>query len=203
MTSTQVTASSSLEAIAAAADAAARAALHTLNVPGRQRHSRTRPESTPEIPARHRDQDNRHRETPGHRVRTRLLLAARQERSPSGRRNRPRPPGTADRGTARQARRDTRAAAMPGHRQHNRENRHQDRHGTRRPQHPEQAETPKVPGVGACLVSIQARTAAGPCLSAAIAMTTVDRSARKLPMLPQCHCMGHGRQQRAHAVTVV
>ena len=50
MTSSQVTASSSLDALAAAADAAARAALHTLNVPGRQRHSRARPESTPEIP---------------------------------------------------------------------------------------------------------------------------------------------------------
>ena len=42
----------------------------------------------------------------------------------------------------------TRASAMPGHRQRNRENRHQDRHGTRRPQHPEQAEIPKIPGVG-------------------------------------------------------
>ena len=39
MASSQVTASSSLEALAAAADAAARAALHTLNVPGRERHS--------------------------------------------------------------------------------------------------------------------------------------------------------------------
>jgi Insertion element 4 transposase N-terminal len=39
MTSSQVTASSSLEALAAAADAAARAALHALNVPGRERHS--------------------------------------------------------------------------------------------------------------------------------------------------------------------
>ena len=39
MTSSQVTATSSLEALAAAAAAAARAALHTLNVPGRQRHS--------------------------------------------------------------------------------------------------------------------------------------------------------------------
>ncbi|MGH3125017.1 MAG: hypothetical protein ACRDND_28880 [Streptosporangiaceae bacterium] len=39
MTSTQVTATSSLEALAAAADAAARAALRTLNIPGRQRHS--------------------------------------------------------------------------------------------------------------------------------------------------------------------
>lgn len=39
MTSTQVTASSSLAALAAAADSAARACLHTLNLPGRQRHS--------------------------------------------------------------------------------------------------------------------------------------------------------------------
>jgi Insertion element 4 transposase N-terminal len=39
MASSQVTASSSLDALAAAADAAARAALHTLNLPGRQRHS--------------------------------------------------------------------------------------------------------------------------------------------------------------------
>jgi hypothetical protein len=39
LTSSQVTASSSLDALAAAADAAARAALHTLNAPGRQRHS--------------------------------------------------------------------------------------------------------------------------------------------------------------------
>jgi hypothetical protein len=39
MTSTQVTTTSSLEAIAAAADAAARAVLRALNIPGRQRHS--------------------------------------------------------------------------------------------------------------------------------------------------------------------
>jgi hypothetical protein len=39
MTSSQVTASSSLDTIAAAADAAARAALHTLNITGRERHS--------------------------------------------------------------------------------------------------------------------------------------------------------------------
>jgi hypothetical protein len=39
MTSSQVIASSSLAALTAAADAAARAALHTLNVPGRERHS--------------------------------------------------------------------------------------------------------------------------------------------------------------------
>ena len=39
MTSSQVTASSSLDALAAAADAAARAALRTLNAAGRERHS--------------------------------------------------------------------------------------------------------------------------------------------------------------------
>jgi Flp pilus assembly protein TadG len=39
MATTQVTATSSLDAIAAAADAAARAVLHTLNVAARQRHA--------------------------------------------------------------------------------------------------------------------------------------------------------------------
>ena len=43
MTSSQVTASSPLDAIAAAAGAAARAALRTLSIPGRQRHSRRAP----------------------------------------------------------------------------------------------------------------------------------------------------------------
>ena len=50
VTSTQVTAASSLEAIAAAADAAARAALHTLNVPGRQRHSKRAQKARPKFP---------------------------------------------------------------------------------------------------------------------------------------------------------
>jgi hypothetical protein len=49
MTSTQVTASSSLEALAAAADAAARAALHALNVPGRQRHSKRAQKARPKF----------------------------------------------------------------------------------------------------------------------------------------------------------
>ena len=49
MTSTQVTATSSLEAIAAAADAAARAALHTLNIPGRQRHSKRAQKARPKF----------------------------------------------------------------------------------------------------------------------------------------------------------
>ena len=50
MTSTHVTASSSLHALAAAADAAARAALHTLNVPGRQRHSPRAQKARPKFP---------------------------------------------------------------------------------------------------------------------------------------------------------
>ena len=49
MTSSQVTASSSLEAVAAAAEAAARAALHTLNVPGRQRHSQRAQKARPKF----------------------------------------------------------------------------------------------------------------------------------------------------------
>ncbi len=49
MTSSQVTASSSREALAAAADTAARAALHTLNLPGRQRHSERAQEARPKF----------------------------------------------------------------------------------------------------------------------------------------------------------
>ena len=49
MTTSQVTASSSLEALAAAAEAAARAALHTLNVPGRQRHSERAQKARPKF----------------------------------------------------------------------------------------------------------------------------------------------------------
>jgi len=43
------TAASSLDALAAAADAAARAYLHTLNVPGRQRHSRRAQKARPKF----------------------------------------------------------------------------------------------------------------------------------------------------------
>ena len=49
MPSSHVTASSSLEALAAAADAAARAALHILNVPGRQRHSQRAQKARPKF----------------------------------------------------------------------------------------------------------------------------------------------------------
>jgi Insertion element 4 transposase N-terminal len=49
MTSSHVTASSSLDALAVAADAAARAALHTLNIPGRQRHSQRAQKARPKF----------------------------------------------------------------------------------------------------------------------------------------------------------
>jgi hypothetical protein len=50
MTSTQVTATSSLDALAAAADSAARAILRVLNIPGRQRHSRRAQKAGPKFP---------------------------------------------------------------------------------------------------------------------------------------------------------
>jgi hypothetical protein len=50
MASTQVTATSSLEALNAAADSAARAILRVLNVPGRQRHSRRAQKARPRFP---------------------------------------------------------------------------------------------------------------------------------------------------------
>ncbi len=49
MTSSQITASSSLEALATAADSAARAALHTLNIAGRQRHSQRAQKARPKF----------------------------------------------------------------------------------------------------------------------------------------------------------
>ena len=50
MTTAQVTASSSLTALAAAADAAARATLHTLVSTGRQRHSPRAQKARPGFP---------------------------------------------------------------------------------------------------------------------------------------------------------
>jgi hypothetical protein len=50
MTTTQVTATSSLQALVAAADSAARACLHTLNLPGRQRHSGRAQKARPKFP---------------------------------------------------------------------------------------------------------------------------------------------------------
>jgi hypothetical protein len=50
MATSQVTASSSLDALAAAADSAARAILRTLNVPGRERHSERAQKARPKFP---------------------------------------------------------------------------------------------------------------------------------------------------------
>ena len=50
MEATQVTAASSLAAIAAAHDSAARAHLHTLNIPGRDRHSPRKQKARPKFP---------------------------------------------------------------------------------------------------------------------------------------------------------
>jgi hypothetical protein len=49
METSQVTATSSLEAIAAAGESAARACLHTLNIPGRQRHSERKQKARPKF----------------------------------------------------------------------------------------------------------------------------------------------------------
>jgi hypothetical protein len=49
METSQVTAASSLDAIAAAGESAARACLHTLNVPGRQRHSERKQKARPKF----------------------------------------------------------------------------------------------------------------------------------------------------------
>jgi hypothetical protein len=93
ITSSQLTASSSLEALAAAAGAAARAAL------AHPQRSRTATalaasaESAPEIRACLRDQADRHRETRGHRVRPRILITLPPEPEPAGKEEQPRPPG--------------------------------------------------------------------------------------------------------------
>jgi hypothetical protein len=50
MTTSQVTSTSSLEALAAAAESAARSALHTLNLPGRHRHSERAQKARPKFP---------------------------------------------------------------------------------------------------------------------------------------------------------
>jgi hypothetical protein len=101
MTSSHVTASSSLDALAAAADAAARAALRTLNVPRPPAPLTTRPESPPEIRAHHRDETDRHRQIPGHGVRARYRVKPRPGRTPVRKEEPPPPRGAADRGTAR------------------------------------------------------------------------------------------------------
>ena len=113
MTSSQVTATSSLDALAAAADAAARAALHTLNLPRRQRHSRRAQKARPKFPhatATKTTVTGKPQVTVLHR----LLLAPARPGSRQEGGNAP-PRGAADRGTARHSRRDTRVPGMPSH----------------------------------------------------------------------------------------
>jgi hypothetical protein len=71
MANSWFTTTPSLEAITAAGGHAARAMLHTLNLPGRQRRSEL---TDVEIPARHSDQYDYHRDT-GHCVRAGLFVA--------------------------------------------------------------------------------------------------------------------------------
>ncbi|MGH3197252.1 MAG: hypothetical protein ACRDNT_15260 [Streptosporangiaceae bacterium] len=109
MTSTQVTASSSLPALAAAA----RAALHTLNLPGRQRRSKRAQKARPKFPhatATKTTATGKPQVTvfaPG------FCLAPCRDRNRQEGGTRPGSAGAADRGTARHPRRDTRASPMP------------------------------------------------------------------------------------------
>src|SRR5205823_11756102 len=98
-------------------------------------------------PARHRHQEDGHRETPGHRVRTRLLLAGHPRTGPVRKEE---PPAQAGPRTVepRRTRRDTRAESMPAHRQRHHEDRLKNRNRTRALLHPGKPETPKVRGVG-------------------------------------------------------
>ena len=144
MTSTQVTASSSLEAIAAAADAAARAALHTLSLPGRQRRSKRAQKARPKFP---------------HATATKTTVTGKpqvtvfapgfclapcqdQDRQEGG--NRPR---MRDRGPWNRAPPPPRHAG-PHHTLTQPGNRLPCTRGTQTPQHPRKHETPKVRGVG-------------------------------------------------------
>ncbi len=121
MTFSQVTASSSLDALAAAADAAARAALHTLNVPGRERHSDRAQKAAPKFPHASRTKQTitgKPQITVFAPSRT-LTVARHKNREEGG--TAP-PSGAAGRGTARCTRRDRRAAAMPAHNRRSHEN---------------------------------------------------------------------------------
>ena len=111
MTSSQVTASSPLPALAAAADAAARACLHTLNIPGRQRHFERAQKARPKFPhasatkttvTRHPRSQYPHPDFPSPLPHT----------TPG--KGRTAPPARGRR-TARYPRRDTRASPMPAH----------------------------------------------------------------------------------------
>jgi hypothetical protein len=100
MTSSQVTASSSLDALAGAADAAARAALHALNVPGRERHSPRAQKARPKFAhASGTKQTVTGKPQVTVFAPSRALTAARQENPREG--GTAPPSGAADRGTAR------------------------------------------------------------------------------------------------------
>ena len=147
MTSSQVTATSSLDALAAAADAAARAALHALNVPGRERHSPRAQKGPPEIRARLPDQADRHRPTPRHRVRARPRVNRGQAGEPQGSRNRPAIRGRGPRNRAQPPPRHAGGshARTPSPPSRKRNQRHERNTRTATPQ---RITTPKVPGVG-------------------------------------------------------
>ena len=121
MAFSQVTASSSLDALAAAADAAARAALHTLNVPGRERHSERAQKAGPKFP-----HASRTKQTITGKPQitvfapSRALTVARHKNREEG--GTAPPSGAAGRGTARRTRRDRRAAATPAHNHRGHEN---------------------------------------------------------------------------------
>ena len=143
MTSTQVTASSSLEAIAAAADAAARAALHTLNLPGRQRRSERAQKARPKFP--HATAKTTVTGKPQVTVfAPDFCLAPCQDQDRQEGGNRPR---MRDRGPWNRAPPPPRHAG-PHHALTQPGNRLRCTHGTQTPQHPSKHETPKVRGVG-------------------------------------------------------
>jgi hypothetical protein len=157
MTSSQVTASSSLDALAAAADAAARAALHILNVPGRQRHSRRAQKARPKFAhtsgtkATITGKPEVTVFAPG------FSLARRQDPGPAREGGTPAPRG---RGPWNRApdRRDTRAETVPAHHRRHHENRLKERNRTPEPTRHSTLQTPKVRGVGS-LPSRRQRTA--------------------------------------------
>lgn len=95
MTSTQVTATSSLQALAAAAESAARAALHTLNIPDRQRHSPRTQKARPKFP-----HTPRPKPPPPGNHRSRSSHPASAESTPPTLRQERRTPRPAARGTA-------------------------------------------------------------------------------------------------------
>jgi hypothetical protein len=125
MAFSQVTASSSLDALAAAADATARAALHTLNVPGRDRRSQRAQKARPKFPhASGTKQTVTGKPQVTIFAPSRALTMDRHENRKEG--GTTPPSGAADRGT-RATRRDRRAAAMPTHNHRSHENRLIDR----------------------------------------------------------------------------